>query len=296
MNLPRVWVNGQERTQISVFDRGLSYGDGFFTTALVDQGKWLNAEAHWWRIEQSCIKLALPPIDKDILLTQLQSSFALLGAEQDSLLVLKLVVTRGQGGRGYQPPEQCTPTVIIQWMESPVDLTLPESMLIRQCQTPLSMNAALAGIKHLNRLDNVLAKAELQASGFDDGLMENALQQVVCSSQANLFLLKDNRLLTPRLTQSGVHGTVRYALAKICADIGYQWQETDISWLQLQQADAIFLSNAIRGIMPVSAVEFAEDGLHNFATQHFSKIAEIAKHFQDYQQSTALDLHKMSDK
>lgn len=296
MSLPRVWVNGQETTQISVFDRGLSYGDGFFTTALVDQGKWLNAEAHWWRIEQSCCKLALPPIDKDILLTLLQSSFAQLGAEQGQLLVLKLVITRGQGGRGYQPPEQCTPTVITQWMQSPIDMALPEPILLRQCQTPLSMNAALAGIKHLNRLDNVRAKAELQARGFEEGLLENAFGQVVCSSQANLFLLDGNVLLTPCLTQSGVYGTVRYALAKICAEIGYQWQEADISWQQIQQADAIFLSNAIRGIMPVSAVEFSESGLHKFATQHFSKIAEIAKHFQDYQQRTALDLHKMSDK
>lgn len=291
MSLPRVWINAQETTRISILDRGLSYGDGFFTTALVHNGRWLNAAAHLWRIEQSCSKLHFPQPDTDALLSQIKASFAQLADDRSELLVLKLMLTRGQGGRGYQPPEKIKPSIIIQWMAPPVDLTFPEPIRLQQCQIPVSINPAIAGIKHLNRLENVLAKSELSTTGYTDGLMQNPLQQVICSTQANLFLLQGNKLLTPNLTQSGVHGTVRYSLQKLAADFNLQWCEEDVSWLKIQQADALFLSNAIRGIMPVASLQFSDKSVRRFDSVFLGKIADIATYFQQYQQDTAIDLY-----
>ncbi|MBO1928144.1 aminodeoxychorismate lyase [Thiomicrorhabdus sp. 6S2-11] len=294
MSLPRVWINGAENTKICVFDRGLSYGDGFFTTALVVNGKWLNAEAHLWRIQTGCHRLQLPLVNEDVLLRQVKDSLAQLGSKPSELLVLKLMITRGQGGRGYQLPEECTPTIIVQWMSSPATLDLPEPLRLLQLQTPLSVNPLIAGLKHLNRLENVLAKSELANTVFADGLMENAFGRVVCSSQANLFALQGDKLLTPKMHDSGVHGTVRFALQKLSNELGYQWIEQDFTWSELLQVDALFLSNAIRGIMPIASLQLAEGDEHQYDSRYQAKVSAIAESFNAYQLTKAIDLTEIT--
>ncbi|BBP46261.1 aminodeoxychorismate lyase [Thiosulfatimonas sediminis] len=287
---PRVWINGSETSFLNVFDRGLSYGDGFFTTALVRNGAWLNGSAHLWRLQQSTEKLHFPALDSADLLKQICASYAQLGELNTHSLVLKIMVTRGVGGRGYQPPEPSQPTLIIQWSAAPSDLNATPPLTLWECQTPLSLNTATAGIKHLNRLDNVLAKNELAHLGFSDGLMCNARQDVICSSQANLFLLRGDELTTPLLHESGVHGTVRYALEQLSVQLGYRWREQPVQWAQVLEADGLFLSNAIRGIVPVAALHMADQSEHHFASESLLDIARIGAYFDDYQSATAISL------
>jgi len=255
----RTWVNGQACSTISLLERAFQYGDGFFTTMLVCQGKIYNWSGHWFRIEQSALRLGFPKLDQAQTLEQLAGVLS----EQDlpQPQVLKLIVSRGQGGVGYQPPSDPSINLVVQLSPHPVYATSeemakqPEPLQLKRCDSVCGINPQLAGLKHLNRLENVLARAELADTGFAEGLMLNANQQVICATQSNLFLIQGKEVITPDLSQSGVAGTTRHTLPQIIKNLGLTWCERIVRLEDLAQADEVFLSNALRGIMPVAKFE-----------------------------------------
>lgn len=250
------WVNGKLQQELTVQDRSIQYGDGFFTTILVADKQVLNWSAHWQRIKNSSQALDLPLIDIEQLSNWLE--VALDDYFEKSALkdcVLKIVITRGVGGIGYQMPNRIETNCLFYIKASPVQIkqkTLPAiaSMEIGLCKTLASIGS-LAGVKTINRLENVMAKTEMARQGFEEGLMINAQNHIVCATQSNIYLLKGEKIITPQITQSGVAGTTRYSINKLVQNLGWKLQLKDISLADIEQADELFLTNAVRGIQPI---------------------------------------------
>lgn len=183
-----VWLNYRplEKTDccVSVFDRGVQYGDGFFTTAKVVNGVLLNWTAHKARLQMSCQRLGFPEMDVEKLEHSLQQQFADY-AQTDA--VCKILVTRGEGGRGYLPPE--TPNIQVFSLLMPLPAFAEQAIHAQLSSVILEVSPMLAGVKHLNRLTNVLARQTMNA-GFAEALMLNAFGQVQCATQSNLFVIK----------------------------------------------------------------------------------------------------------
>jgi 4-amino-4-deoxychorismate lyase len=221
-------------------DRGLAYGDGLFETMRSHRGSLPWWPAHWRRLARGAQVLRIPLPDE-----------ARVRRECEELLdgatcVQKLVVTRGAGGRGYAPPIDPVP----HWAISlhPVPGAPPEEGLhLRWCDTRLALQPALAGFKHCNRLEQVLARSEWNDAAIHEGLLLSMDGDVVCATAANLFVLRDGRWTTPAVDRCGIAGVCREWAAQ-----ALQAAETRLAVTDVEAADAIFLCNAVRGILPVA--------------------------------------------
>ena len=246
----QAWLNGEVCLKCHAFDRGLHYGDGFFTSILAYQGRLLNWSAHWHRLTQSAKRLAFPALEEAEILTDIQPALA---AMQQDFAVIKLMLTRGLGA-GYAPPKapQIQRWVFLSQAPGLAIEFMPKIHVIR-CQTPVSENAKLAGIKHLNRLDNVLARAEVETAQADEGLMLNQHQHVICGTQGNLVILREGKLCTPTLECAGVEGTCLRTLQSL--SLGLEWQVCDLTWQDVVNAQAAFICNAVRGVQVIERLE-----------------------------------------
>jgi len=242
----RILVDGRATGCVPVLDRGLAYGDGLFETLAVTAGEIRLWDAHCDRLERGCAVLGLPAPDR-----------ALLRHEAESLLtdsdpwVLRITLTRGVGGRGYAPPLDPRPTRILSrhpWPASPTR----SGVRVRLCRHRLSTQPYLAGLKHLNRLDQVLARAEWDDPGIAEGLMRDQAGRVVEGTAANLFLVRGGVLETPRLHRCGVAGVARALTLEIATRLGIPWRERDLRPGDLYRADALFLTNSLQGLVPVA--------------------------------------------
>ena len=229
---------------IAADDRGLAYGDGLFETMRAHAGMVPWWPAHWRRLLHGAQRLRIPvPAEAEVVR---QVSTLLQGGEG----VVKLLLTRGAGGRGYAPPPDSAPTCIVS--HHPVPVATPGGLTLRWCDTRLAEQPALAGMKHCNRLEQVLARLEWTAPGgpmpgAHDGLMRSTSGDVVCATAANVFALIDGQWRTPPVDRCGVAGVCReWALARLDARIGI------LSPQEVETADAVFLCNAVRGILPVA--------------------------------------------
>lgn len=251
----QAWLNGELTDQLLAYDRGLAYGDGFFTTILCYQQQPLNWQGHWQRILDSLQALRLGEIDKNQLIHELQT--ALDQSACDGFCILKLIVTRGAGGRGYAPPKLANLHRLIYVMPCPFQSADVAPGLVELnamiCQTAASINPSLAGLKHLNRLENVLARNEVVEHGFDEGLIFNEFGHLVGGTQSNIVLINrtshGRQALTPKLDLSGVKGTCLSALKNLNLDLN--WQEQTITLGQFRAAEAVFVCNAVRGVQAI---------------------------------------------
>ena len=221
-------------------DRGLAYGDGLFETMRAFRGDAPWWPAHWQRLQRGARALRLPLPDEN-----------LVRAEGKRLLdsgdgVLKLIVTRGAGGRGYAASTEAEPHWILS--RHPLPPPAPGSGLaLRWCDTRLALQPALAGIKHCNRLEQVLARNEWDDPAVHEGLLRSADGDVVSATAANVFVLHEGAWKTPLLDRCGIAGVCRaWALAALDAS------EARLAVTEVEAADAVFLCNAVRGILPVA--------------------------------------------
>ncbi len=241
----RVFVGSQRVDAMPVDDRGLAYGDGLFETMLVHAGHVPWWDAHWARLQSGAQRLRMVLPDEGQVRSEADALFA-----DGAGGVLKLIVTRGSGGRGYAPTDTS-----VNWMLSPHPLPITRSrdrLSLRWCATRLAIQPALAGIKHCNRLEQVLARAEWNDPATadteaDEGLMRSSEGDVVCAIAANLFVLRDGRWLTPKIDRCGVEGICRSQLLALL-----EAHEARLSVADVETADAVFLCNAVRGILGVA--------------------------------------------
>ncbi|WKJ91765.1 aminodeoxychorismate lyase [Methylomonas montana] len=245
-------LNGEHRHCVDVSDRGFQYGDGLFETIEVLQGKPLFLDRHLKRLAEGCRRLLIPMPDSALLEQEARQL-----AESAERAVLKLIVTRGSGGRGYRQPEQIIPTRLFSLHPYP-DYPLhfqTDGITVRFCRQRLSINPNLAGIKHMNRLEQILARAEWQDETIQEGLMLDSQDHVVEGTMSNLFIAKAGNLYTAPMTQCGVAGIVRGLLMEFARQISLPLFEQAIDQTAVLQADELFVSNAVIGVWPVKRLE-----------------------------------------
>jgi 4-amino-4-deoxychorismate lyase len=248
----RVLINGQLAEQIPVSDRGLQYGDGLFETLAVIDSRPRLWERHMARLSRGEAVLGLPNSDKHQL--RLEAERLSDGCERG---VLKLIITRGSGGRGYRPPKQAAPRRILSlhaWPDYP-EHWYRTGIQLRLCETRWGNNPRLAGIKHLNRLEQVLARQEWQDPEIAEGVMLDTEDRVISATQGNLFLVHDGGLGTPDLSHAGILGVMRELVIESAGNLGIPVRIGEISLEGMRQADALFVTNSIMGLCPVATLE-----------------------------------------
>lgn len=241
MSAPQVryFAGDQPLPALPDHDRGLAYGDGLFETVRAHRGEMRWWPAHWQRLQRGAAMLGL-------VLPEERQAFAeatrlLAGADA----VLKLIVTRGSGGRGYGPPSAVIPHWVLA--RHPLPPACDTGLSLRWCDTRLAVQPALAGIKHCNRLEQVLARAEWDDPAIHDGLLCSSEGDVVSATAANVFILRQGQWTTPAVDRCGIAGVCRaWALEALPA------REVRLAVTDVEAADAVFLCNAVRGILPVA--------------------------------------------
>ncbi|MBW2939204.1 aminodeoxychorismate lyase [Zhongshania aquimaris] len=243
-------INGQFCKDVSVGNRGLAYGDGLFETILVRDFRPLWLDDHLARLVSGAKQLNIPC---DV--AELKRDCArLLGDFSEPAAALKIVITRGASMRGYTP-HAARPERIVSIAAYTQNRQLwDDGIAVAVCQTQLSSQPKLAGIKHLNRLEQVLAAEEIHRRGFHEGLMtERGL--VVEGSRSNLFMVVGGILFTPSLSRCGVDGIMRQRVLKHANALGLETRIKEFGVSALCSAEEAFVCNSVFGIWPISKVE-----------------------------------------
>lgn len=235
-------------------DRGLAYGDGVFETLAVARGVAAGLDRHLARLARGCAALGFAPPPQAHVRAAVEDACRAPGHG-----VVKVVVTRGSGGRGYAPPPEPKPRLLVSrhaWPEA-VARMRARGVAAARLDARLGINPALAGIKHLARLEQVLAAAELAARhGVEEGVVCDVRGRPVCGVQSNLFLVRGGTLLTPALTGCGVAGIIRDAILELARDGALAPAVVrDVAPQELEEAEEMFLTNSVRGVVPVARLD-----------------------------------------
>ena len=248
-------VDGEISSQVSVLDRGLQYGDGVFETLAVIRGQPRFWQSHMDRLAIGCERQQLPVPPQTVLLREVQTVSAGQGD-----CVVKIIVTRGLSGRGYAPSVPVVANRIVSsyaWPDDPGHLD-QVGIRTRICKLRLALQPALSGIKHLNRLEQVMARSEWTDRSVHEGILLDRQDQVVSAISSNIFLITGDRLLTPRMDRCGVRGVMR---ANILKAFKPRCEQRRISLDMLPEADSVFVCNSVRGIFPVVRIDHWEFGI-----------------------------------
>ena len=245
-----ILINGQPDENISVYDRGLHYGDGLFETIAIVDGKPLCWEQHMRRLKHGCEVLGFTSPATSILQDEADSL-----STNSERAVLKLILTRGVGGRGYQSEKSATHTRILCLYDWPVypQHSWQKGISTCICKYRLGNNPHLAGIKHLNRLEQVLLRDEISLTQHQEGIVLDNSDFVIEGTMSNVFIVKDNTLLTPGLSQCGIAGIIREMILQF--DIGIKNKISALKLEDFYNADEIFFCNSIIGIWPVTQLD-----------------------------------------
>jgi 4-amino-4-deoxychorismate lyase len=230
---------------LAVEDRGFQYGDGVFESALLAHGRVRLLEHHLRRLALGCERLGIAAPDAAALRTDVQR---LSGSAERA--VLKIVVSRGIGPRGYRPSSRAKTTRVVALYPGPPPS--PARLAARWCEMRLGRNTRLAGIKHLNRLEQVLAQAEWHDEAIVDGLMLDTEGELVSGTANNVFLVREGVLLTPDLRFCGVLGIMRAEVLRVAKELGIAVSEEPLWPHDVEAASELFLTNAVRGIRSVN--------------------------------------------
>ncbi len=254
--LPAIAINGVIDKQVSPLDRGFTYGDGVFETCRMMNAKIPLWNLHAERLITSCGKLFIS-ITLNLIQDYLAQLIAQISPQDLAEAVVKIIVTRGQGGRGYRLPNDVSPTICIGIFSA---ASYPESnysqgVSVRVCSQRLGCNTTLAGLKHLNRLEHILARAEWSDETFSEGLLFDVNNNLIEATLSNIFIIKNENLLTPDLTEAGVAGVMRRLIIdELTPELGLTVSIQKLSHHDLLTADEIFVCNSIFGIWPVVKV------------------------------------------
>jgi 4-amino-4-deoxychorismate lyase len=239
----RLFIGDREVAAIEPGNRGLAYGDGLFETMRVHHGTLPLWPRHLARLREGAARLGIAMPTVEVIEARIQELAAGCTAG-----VLKLLLARGGAARGYAPSAEA-PSM---WMLSlhPPSPTSANGLRLGWCETRLASQPSLAGLKHCNRLEQVLGRAEVVAADRDEGLMRDMAGNAVCATSANLLAFRDGRWLTPRVESCGVAGVLRgWLLAQGLVE------PATLSAEQVASADALALCNAVRGILPVASLD-----------------------------------------
>lgn len=241
-------IDGKDSDRIAADDRGLLYGDGLFETIAVRDGVPQLWPQHMARLQRDSRRLGITLPAEELLQSEAQALCATSGRG-----VLKIIITRGSGGRGYRPAPQSVPRRILSlhpWPDYPVHCW-QQGVAVRLCDTRLGRNPRLAGIKHLNRLEQVLARNEWDDAAIAEGLMLDTDGLLIEGTMSNVFLVRDGELRTPALEHCGVAGVMRGHVMALAAELGIPCAVMPLGLTEVGRADELFVCNSLIGIWPV---------------------------------------------
>ncbi|MBL1417251.1 MAG: aminodeoxychorismate lyase [Moritella sp.] len=248
-------INGSPSQDVAIADRGFNFGDGHFTTIKMAAGQALLLDLHLARLQQACAVLAITFDQWDELVAAITQQALVL---QDG--VLKVMITRGEGGRGYGYAYGTTgcsnanwylqhrpiPPTYSEWAKSGIELML--------CDYQQTVNPALAGLKTLNRLDQVMIKQELDAHNMADGLVCSTDGYVIETSVANVFWVKAGKVYTPSTKRSGVEGVMKTHISNVLNSLGIEIESGDYTVADVLAADEVFITNSVMELVSVKRI------------------------------------------
>jgi 4-amino-4-deoxychorismate lyase len=244
-------VNGETIAHVSAQDRGFQYGDGVFETIAVYRGAPLLWEAHLERLSRGAERLGFAAPSSELLTSE--ASQLCRDAQR---AVLKIVLTRGVGGRGYAAQGIAETTRVLSlspWPDYPLRFSR-EGVSVFLCETSLSRQPRLAGIKHLNRLEQILARAEWRTE-YAEGLMCDQDANVVEGTMSNVFLVRDGVLRTPELSLCGVEGIMRAIVLESAKRLNIRYEVGCVSIDKVRHAEELFLTNSLIGVWPIRQLQ-----------------------------------------
>ena len=264
-------INGEFSNSISVLDRGLSYGDCIFETmswSCLKDKRQFGVEfwkRHLKRIEKSCLitKIKKPSVK---LLNNFKNKIIEKSLNSGiSEGVLKIIITRGIGGRGYKYENNMKPTIIyLSFPKVNFDNTLyTKGVKTRFCNSPIFKNHQLAGLKHLNRLDSVMGRSEWNDNKIFEGILVDDKENIIEGTMTNIFLVKGKKLFTPLINQFGIKGVMRQIIIEKSKNFFEKVREVDIKKIQLNSYDEMFLTNSLIKIIPVKQLEKKKFNISN---------------------------------
>jgi 4-amino-4-deoxychorismate lyase len=258
------WIDGVRGETLPSNDRGLHYGDGLFESIGVRAGVARFLEAHLARLASGCVRLGIPFSSMAELRAEIAAALALAPPRA----MLKIIVTRGSAiRRGYAPQgTESARRLMSLWPEAALPMSVAEGVALHRATFTLADNPTLAGIKHLSRIENVMAAGEVAAAGAFDALLLDGAGHVISGAMSNVFLVRDGQVLTPRLDRCGVAGVMRGVVLRECASLGITAEDRRVSLDALLAADEVFITNARVGVVPVLRV-----GEHSF---HMTAVAQ----------------------
>lgn len=245
--MAQMLVNGAPAESLPLTDRGLAYGDGVFRTLRAVDGQPLHWARHYAKLHSDCAALRLPcPADAD-LLTEVRTT-----AASHPHASVKIMVTRGSGARGYAPPQPCVPTRIVVSEPRAQPPQNTRGITAHLCRLRLAHQPALAGIKHLNRLENVLARAEWNDPDIAEGLLLDQQHFVIGGTMSNLFIVEAGALITPDLSRCGVSGVTRGRVIALAQKAGLTCRVEPLPLQRVLDASEAFLVNSLIGLWPIA--------------------------------------------
>jgi len=244
---PIVIINGAKQSKISIFNRNIQFGDGLFETCVIENKKILFWVNHFARLNKGCEQLKISRVDESVWLSDVKKALSLCSYDR---CVVKLILSRGESLRGYGFKDDIKPVraVIVSELQK---VTFNKSFCLEYCQSGYDSNPKLAGIKHCNRLEEVLARAGLKS---DEGIMLDENHNVISVTQGNIYAILGNKLITPKLDKCGVEGTRRAVILDLTKHLGIKVKVEVLSVEKLGQADEVFISNSIIGIQSISQI------------------------------------------
>ena len=259
-------INGKFLKTVSVLDRGLSYGHGLFETMSWRHLRELDSfgvefwNRHLKRLSASSLKMKIKMPSKEILNNykdKIIKKSINLGFNEG---VLKIIITRGVGGRGYKYEKDIEPTIIfLSFPKVRIDESFfKKGVNLRFCKSPIFVNHQLSGIKHLNRIDSVMARSEWQNKEFFDGVLLDDSKNIIDGTMTNIFFSKNNILYTPDLKKSGINGIMRQVVIEKSKIFFNSVHEIQINKKNLKLYDEMFITNSIIKILPVKKLEKKE--------------------------------------
>jgi 4-amino-4-deoxychorismate lyase len=245
-----VLVDGRIAAGVPADDRGLAYGDGVFETLLLHRQQPVWWDAHIDRLERGAAVLGIAAPERSAWRADLDALLDACAEAAHRRAVVKLMLTRGSGQRGYRADGNSLPRrIAVLSAASSIDPRQQvDGIALRWCDLRLAAQPRLAGIKHLNRLEQVLARAEWSDPTVHEGLLCDSDGAVVCATAANLFIVREGRLLTPLVDRCGIAGTCRAFLLP-------QAEACRLGRDDVLTADEVFVCNSLRGILPVTRLE-----------------------------------------
>lgn len=256
MATPAVIIDGErtdpEAASVSVFDRGFQYGDGVFETLAVVGGRLRERDAHIERLGQGARLLGIPEPDARALADDIEALAGETGPEANA--VIKVLYSRGRGGRGLAPPERPAPTRVVMrlpWPDHPPEWRRQGVRTITCATRQVSGDALDGRIKSMNQLNHIVARMEWQDPGIAEGLLCDQRGCVVEGTVTNVFAVFDGRVVTPDLTGAGLPGITRRRVLELAGRRSGGTALRDLRPADLVAADELFLTNSLVGIWPV---------------------------------------------